>query len=119
MGEHVVAVEVHLEGLAARLVAAEQLLLDGRLACGGHEGGQPVHVVDDLVGDAAGGKASGPAHHGGHPPAALPVGVLLAAEGRHGGVGPRVQVRAVVRAVEDDRVVGDAELVELGEQLPE
>ena len=35
------------------------------------------------------------------------------------GVGPRVHVRPVVGRVDDDRVLGDAELVELVEHLPD
>ena len=65
----------------------------------------------------AGRDVAGPADHLGHPERALPVGVLLAAERRHAAVGPGVHVRAVVGAVDDDRVVGDAQLVEQVEQL--
>ena len=53
----------------------------------------------------------------GHAPAALPVGVLLAAERRRAAVGPAHHLGAVVGRVHDDGVVGDAELVELVEQL--
>ena len=48
---------------------------------------------------------------------AFPVGVLLAAERRHRAVRPRVHVRPVVRRVHHDRVLGDAELVEVVEHL--
>ena len=59
---------------------------------------------------------AGPADHLGHAERALPVRVLLAAERRHAAVRPRVHVRPVVGRVDDDRVLGDPELVELVEQ---
>ncbi len=65
---------------------------------------QPVVVLDDLVRDGAGRDLAGPADHLRDAERALPVGVLLAAERRHAGVGPGVHVRAVVGAVDDDRV---------------
>ena len=70
-----------------------------------------MSFVDDTGGDLA-----GPAHHARHPEGALPVRVLLAAERRHAGVRPAVHVRPVVGGVHDERVVGDAELVEQVEQ---
>jgi hypothetical protein len=59
-----------------------------------------------------------PANHCGRAIAALPVRVLLAAEGSRAAVGPRERLGAVVGGVEDDRVVGDTEIVELFEQRP-
>ena len=59
----------------------------------------------------------GPADHLGNAERALPVRVLLATERGHAGVRPRVHVRPVVGRVDDDRVLGDPELVELVEQL--
>src|SRR5262249_55087134 len=44
-------------------------------------------------------------------------GVLLAAIRRRAAVGPGERLGAVVGGVDDDRVVGDAEIVELLEQL--
>ncbi len=78
---------------------------------------EPVVVLDDVVGDRAGGDVTGPADHLGHAEGTLPVGVLLAAERGGRSVGPGVGVRAVVGGVDDDRVVGEAELVEQVEQL--
>ena len=60
---------------------------------------------------------AGPAHEQRNAERAFPVGVLLAAERRHRAVRPAVHVRPVVGAVHDERVVGDAELVEQVEQL--
>ena len=76
-------------------------------------------VLDDLVGDRAGGDLAGPADQLGDAEGAFPVGVLLAAERGHRAVGPGVHVRAVVGAVDDDRVLGEPELVEQVEELPD
>src|SRR5262249_38312421 len=47
----------------------------------------------------------------------FPVGVLLAAERRRAAVGPGERLGAVVRGVDHDRIVGDAEIVELLQEL--
>jgi hypothetical protein len=52
-----------------------------------------------------------------HAPAAFEVGVLLAAERCRSAVGPAHHLGTVVGRVHDDGVVGDAQLVELVEQL--
>ena len=65
----------------------------------------------------AGLDMAGPAHHRRDAEGALPVRVLLRAEGRGGGVGPGELVRAVVGGVDDDGVVGDAHVVERLQQL--
>ena len=80
-------------------------LLDLGVAGSGQEGREPVHVVDDLVGPLAGRDLAEPAHHGRHPPAALPIGVLLAAERSGTGIRLGVVVRAVVRGVEDEHAL--------------
>ena len=116
IGQEVVAVDVHLEGLIAVPVALLEFLNDVRLADRGQEGGQPIVVADDLVGDRPSLDLARPAHHGGNAEGAFPVGVLLVAEGGHAGVGPGVHVRPVVAAVEDDGVVRDAQLVQLVQQ---
>ena len=69
-------------------------------------------VLDDVVGYAARLDLSWPADQLRNSVGAFPVGVLLAAERRGACVGPRVAVRAVVGGVDDDGVVGDAEVVE-------
>ena len=71
----------------------------------------------DVIRHLAGWNFAGPAHHRRHPIRPLPVGVLLAAERRDTRVGPGVVVHPVVRRVEDDRVIGNAKLVELIEHL--
>ncbi len=115
--EQVEAVDVHLEGLAGRFVALLQLVDDVRLAGGREERGQPVVVLDDLVGDDARRDLPGPAHDQRHAEGALPVRVLLAPERGHRAVRPRVHVRPVVGGVHDDRVLGDPEPIEQVEEL--
>ena len=52
-----------------------------------------------------------------HAERAFPVGRLLALERRRAAVGPGHDLGAVVGRVDDDGVVGDAEVVELLQQL--
>ena len=106
-----------LKVLSAGRVALLQLLDDVRLAGGRQERRQPVVVLDDLVRDDARRDLARPADHLRNAERALPVRVLLAPERRHSRVRPGVHVRPVVGAVDDDRVLGDAELVEHVEQL--
>ena len=116
--EQVVAVDVHLERLVARLVAALLELLDDiRVAGRRGQGREHVLVREDLVGHGARLDHAGPANGTGHSPAALEVGGLLAAERRRAAVWPAHHLGAVVGRVHHDGVVGDAELVELVEQL--
>src|SRR4029077_7697294 len=58
-----------------------------------------------------------PADEAGHTPATFPVGVLLTAERAGGAVRPRIVLGAVVGGVHNDGVVGDTQLIELGENL--
>ena len=81
------------------------------------ERGQPVVVLDDLVGDDTGRDVTRPADHLRDAERAFPVGVLLASERGGRAVGPRVGVRTVVGAVDDDGVVSDTQLVKRIEQL--
>jgi hypothetical protein len=117
IGQQVEGVEVDLELLVAGFVALLELLDDVRLPGGGQEGGQPVVVLDELVGHHSGGDLARPADQLRHAERALPVGVLLAAERCRRAVGPGVGVRPVVGAVNDDGVVGDAEFVDRVEDL--
>ena len=117
VGNHVVAVEMDLVGLVADRAAVEELLGDVRIAGGGEQRRKHVDVRDDAVQHRAGLDLARPAHEARHAPAALPVGVLLAAERRVGAVRPGVVLRTVVGGVHDDGVVGDAQLVELVEHL--
>ena len=58
-----------------------------------------------------------PADERRHAEGAFPVSRLLALERRGAAIGPGEDFGAVVGGVNDDRVVGDAEVVELLEQL--
>src|SRR4029453_7735335 len=96
----VVAVEMDFEGLAARLMALEQLLLDVRIASGCHQRRQPVESADHLILYRAGLDPPRPADHAGYTERAFPVGVLRAAERRCAGIRPGILVRAIVGRVD-------------------
>ena len=113
----VVAVEVNLESLAGGIVALQQLVLDVRLAGRRDQRRRPVLGGEDVVDLGARRHQARPADHRRHAVAALPVGVLLAAERRGAAVGPGERLGAVVGGVDHDRVVGDAEIVELLQKL--
>src|SRR6185437_8016437 len=80
------------------------------------EGGNPVVVAHDLVGNSAGLDVSRPSNQAGHAKGALPVGVLLGAEPGHGAVRPGIHVRSIVARINHDGVVGDSHIVERLEQ---
>ena len=54
---------------------------------------------------------AGPADHTRYAKGTLSAGVLLVAEGSHGGIGPSVHVRSVVGSVEHDGIFCDSQLV--------
>jgi hypothetical protein len=97
-------------------VTGLQFLDDVRLPRGSKECRQPVVVLNDLVRDHPGRDLSGPTNHLWYPERALPVCVLLTAEWGHTGIGPAVHVRPVVGGINHNRVVCDAELIQLVEQ---
>ena len=103
---------MHLVVVPVGRVPLGALANDIRLARDRAERGDPVVVAHQFVGDRAGLDMARPAHQAGNAERAFPVGVLLRAEVRHGAVGPGVHVRAVVGGVDNDRVVGDAQVVE-------
>ena len=117
--QQVVAVEVDLVVAAHGRVAREQLLLDVGLADRGQQRRQHVLVREHVVVDRARLDHARPSDQGRNPVAAFPLGVLLAAERRRAAVRPAHHLGAVVGRVHHDGVVGDAELVELVEQLPD
>ena len=108
---------MHLVVATARLVPAQQLVLDLRFAGRRQQGGQPVEMAHDAAEHRAWSDLAGPAHQGGYPVGPFPVGVFLTAEGGHAGIGPAVHVGPVVGAVHHDRVVADAQLIEQVEHL--
>ena len=113
----VVPVEVHLEGCPVQISSLEQFLGDVGFPRRRQQRDEPIVVADDPVQNGARRDMSWPTHHGRNPVRAFPVRVLLVAEGRHARVGPTVHVRAVVRRVHDDRIVGDAQLVKGVQQV--
>ena len=93
------------------------------------ERGQHVREANHLVADCAGGSFAGPAHDKWFPESAFPFAVLAAAErtvnrkarlhcGRRILVA-RVHDSAIVARENDERVVGELELVELVQKLPD
>ena len=117
VGQPVVAVQVHLVGHRTGREALEQLCLDVRLAGRGQQRGQHVLVRADLVDDGARLDDAGPLEDAGHTVAALPVGVLLAAEGRRAAVGPAQGFGAVVSGIHENGVVRNTQVIELLEEL--
>lgn len=116
----VVAVEMVFEGLLARLVAGEQLLLllQIRIAAGSRdEGRHPVLGRHDVVDDGAGLDDAGPLGQHRHPKASFVHGAFFAAERMIAAIGPAEDFRAIVAGEHHDRIVGNAELVQLGEQF--
>src|SRR5215467_4717695 len=113
----VVTVEMNPEGFARGFVTLQELGLDVRLAGRGDERRCPVLGGKDVVDLDAWRHQAWPAHHRRHAVAAFPIGVLLAAERRGAAVGPGEGLRAVVGRVDDDRIIRDAEIVELLQQF--
>src|SRR5258705_7289813 len=73
---------------------------------------------DDLVNLGARLDPAGPANDHRHAIAALPVRVLLATEWRRATVRPTEYLSAVVRRPDHDRVIRDAHVVQLLQELP-
>ena len=113
----VVAVEVDLEGLVPGFMAVEELFLDVGLAGRGEKRGQPVFARKNVGEAGAGLDHARPADKGRDAPAAFPVRVFLAAEGRGAGVREEADHRAVVGGVNDDGVLCQAEIIDGLEQL--
>ena len=115
----IVTVEMNFEVLARRIIALQQLFLDVGLASSGDQCSRPILCREDLVDLGSRRHQSRPADHRRHAIAAFPVGVLLALERRCAAIGPGECLGAVIGGVNDDRVVGDAEVVELLQDLPD
>src|SRR6185436_16736541 len=99
------------------LVAGEALLSDLVVTGNREHRRQHVDVRTDAVQGDAGLDLVRPAHETRHAPAAFPTRVLLTAERSVSSVGPGVVLWTVVGGIHDDGVVGDAQVVELLEQL--
>ena len=107
----VVTIQVDMEVFVAHLVALHQLVFDRRFAGGGQQRRQPIKVADQAREIDAGGDVTRPTHQGRYPKSPFPIGVFLTAEGGGAGIGPAVDVGAVVGAVHHDRVFADAQLI--------
>ena len=82
-GDHVglvIAVEMHLVGPVADLLALEQLVGDAGVAGGGEQGRKPVEPGEDAVLDLAGRHLARPAQDGRHAEAAFECRALAAGE---------------------------------------
>ena len=113
----VVAVQMHLVGAGADLVAGQQLLLDLCLPGGGEQRRHPILKGHDVVDHLPRLDAARPADRRRRAEAAFPGGRLLAPEGGVAAIGPGHHLGAVVGGVDDDGVLRDAEVVQLLQQL--
>ncbi len=106
------------EGLLAHLVAAEQFFFQIRFASGSRDKGRhPIFSGHDLVYDGARLDDARPLGEHRHPETAFVNRALLAAERMIAAIGPAEDFRTVIAGEHHDRVVGDAECVQLGEQF--
>src|SRR3954453_22282680 len=96
----IVAVEMHAEILAGRVVTLQQLLLDVRLACGCDQRRRPVLGRKDVVDLDVRRDKTGPAYHCRDAIASLPIRVLLAAERGGAAIGPGEGLGTVVGRVD-------------------
>src|SRR6478752_285449 len=110
---------MYLEVLARRIVTLQQLILDVGLTGCRDQGRRPILSGEDFVDLGPGRHQSRPANHRRDAISTFPVGILLALEGRRPAVGPRERLGAIVGGVDHDGVVGDTEVVELFQQLPD
>src|SRR5262249_28133381 len=116
-GHEIVAIKMNLEGLLACVEARLHFLLDVRDASCGAERREPRDQRNGGVALCAGFHYAGPTHHHRDAHATFPGGTFLTMEGRHSAVRPKCNLRAIVGGVENDRVVGDTQIVELLEEL--
>src|SRR5262249_27279218 len=103
--ELIVAVEMHLEGLVADLLAGQQFVRNVRIAGGSDEVREPVDPGDDAVLHLAGGNLPRPAHDRRHAEAAFETSALAAGERRLSAIRPGEILGAVVGGEDDDGVV--------------
>src|SRR5436190_15427090 len=99
-------------------MTSDELLRDVRFSRGSEERRQPFLVRSDVIEDETRLDLARPAYEDGNPPAALPIGVLFAAKRADPGIRPAIVVGPVIRRVYDDRIVRNAQLVELGQHRP-
>src|SRR5437667_4704366 len=93
----------------------EELLGNIGLARRSKKRRHPVLVRSDIIQDQAALDPAWPTHEDWHAPAPLPIGVFLTAKRRNSSIGPTIVMGTVVRGVDYDSIVSNAELVELGQ----
>src|SRR6056300_1849329 len=86
-----------------------QILRDIVSPNGCSECGKPVEVRHDFVANDTLRNMPRPTDHSRHAESTLPVGIFLTPERGYRGVGPHIVVRAIVRGVNNDRVIGYAQ----------
>jgi hypothetical protein len=94
-----------------------QFLLGIRSAVGSQQGGQPVFVRHDVVDHRAWLDGTRPADHGWYAVAPFPVGVLLTPEVCRATIRPGEDRGAVVGRIDNNGILGDAEDIELLEEV--
>src|SRR5262245_35147190 len=113
----VVAIEMDPEVVARGGVAIKKFGLDIRCTGGGDQRRCPVLGGEEVVDPGARWHQTRPAYQRRDAVATLPVGVLLSPERRRSSIRPGKSFGAVVRGVDHDRVVANAELVEFPQEL--
>src|SRR5262249_45749657 len=106
-----------LELLAVGVVAVCEFRYDVRLAGGSQQSRQPILLREDGVDRRAGFDHARPAYDHRYTEAAFPGRALFTLERHRPTVGPADDFAAIVGAVDEDRVVGDAEIIQLFHRL--
>src|SRR5262245_36954107 len=108
----VISVEVDLVGLAAYRITLGALCHDIRVTGRRAESWQEVLMSKEIAVNSARFDHARPANQARGSIATLPIGRLLAAVWGRATVRPRHHLSAVVRAVDNDRIVGDPKVIE-------
>ena len=106
-----------LVGHIAYLTPLLQVFLGSLVSGRSHQRRQHVFMGGDVVDDDTGLDDAGPFDYRGNTVAAFPLGVLLAAKHRRATIGPSKGFCAVIGGIHDDRVLVEAQLLKLGQDL--
>src|SRR6516162_9713513 len=117
VGDQVIAVRVDMVRLAAKLTVLQAIIRDHSITCSSRKGWQEIFVCEKVVVDGAGLDDTRPTDQSGDPITTFKVGCLLSSIRRAAAIGPCHHLRAIVRRVYNDRVVGDAQIIQLLQQL--
>src|SRR5262249_34694293 len=109
----VIAVEMHLKFLIAKLLPRLELLDDVWLASGSDKGREPIEPGHDPILDLAGRHLTGPPDDAGYAETAFHGGSLTARERRLAAIRPSEVFRAVVGREGQDRIALDIEVSKL------